>query len=134
MQKIYKFDLSGNVVDSIDISGEIGVNYYPSSASKFLFTSNNRYIVFNCGTDETMEGIDGPVEAIFIFDTKNQAVNRISPKGMFAFEPNIESDDSIIFCGLKEVTELNNIYRIDLTTQKLELIIKDATRPTMSKK
>lgn len=132
MQKIYKFDLGGDVVDSIDISREIGENYYTSSASKFLFTSDNRYLVFNCDTDEIMEDVDGPVSALFVYDTKNKATTRLSPKGMFAFDPNLKSDNSVIFCGFKEKTY--NIYSVDLITKKIELIIKDATRPTISKK
>jgi len=131
METIFKYDLKGNIVDTIDIKRTFGENYYMSSSTKFLFTSDSRFIIFNSGIDETMKDEEGPVEVIFAYDTKSKGITRLSPKGMFAFDLNIESDQSAIFSGSKENEKQNNIYRVDLISKKVELIIKNGTRPTM---
>lgn len=134
METVFRYDLKGNIVDAMDISRTFTDNSYMSSNSKFIFTSDDRFIIFNSGTDETMKDLEGPVEAIFAYDTKSKEIARLTPKGMFASDLNIESDQSIIFTGSTENENQNNIYRVDINSKKMELIIENGTRPTMSKK
>jgi hypothetical protein len=52
---------------------------------------------------------------------------------MFASDPEIESDNSIVFTGTKENEKTNNIYRFDLLSNQLNLAIKNGRRPSTSK-
>jgi Tol biopolymer transport system component len=131
-ESIYKYDLSGKLLDSISIR-EIFGSYYFSSNSKFLYTSDNRHIIFNCGINEFMKGVDGPVEVIFSYDTETKNIKKLSPQKMYATDPQIESDSTIIFAGSKE-GERSNIYRFNFLNNHLELIIKNGKRPTASYK
>jgi hypothetical protein len=111
-----------------------GENYYMTSNARFFFTSDNRFIIFNCGSDDTWKNFLGPVEAVFVYDTRSKEISRLSPKGMYAFDLNIENDESVIFAGSTENENHSNIYRVNLASKNLELIIKNGTRPTMRKK
>jgi Tol biopolymer transport system component len=134
MSKVFKYDLSGKLLDSISVQNTFGENHYITSSTKFLYTSDNKHIIFNCGTNEFMEGVDGPVEAIFAYNTKSKNTIRLSPQKMYASDPVIESDNNIIFSGSKENEKSNCIYRFDFLSNQLNLVIKNARRLTISKK
>jgi TolB protein len=131
--KIYRYNLNGNLLDSISIKETFGDTYHTSSNTKFLFTPDNEHIIFNCSINEFMKNVDGPVDAIFAYNTKTKKIIRISPQKMFASDPEIESDNSIVFTGTKENEKTNNIYRFDLLSNQLNLAIKNGRRPSTSK-
>jgi TolB protein len=132
-EKIFKYNLNCKIVDTIDLRKSLGKLGFSSDA-KFLFTSNNRFIVFNTEADEGIKGIIGPIDAVFVYDTENKNTIRLSPKGMDAVDIYLESEQSILFSGLKENEDVRNIYRIDLNTKNIELILINGTMPTISKK
>lgn len=133
LSKIFKFDLSGKLLDSISIQSTFGDKYYTSSDTKFLFTSG-KFIIFNCGINEFMEGVDGPVEAIYAYDIKTKNTIKVSPPKMYASDPEIESDGNVIFSGSKENDKSANIYRFDFQRNQLKMIIENGRRATTSKK
>jgi len=130
MSVIYKFDLECNVIDSIDIQKTFGENHYMSSSTKFIFTPDNKNIVFNCGINEQMKDVEGPVEAIFIYNIASKSITRISPKGMFGYDAFVESDNSILFSGAREGEKIPNIYKYYLAEKKFELFIKEGKNPS----
>jgi Tol biopolymer transport system component len=132
MRKIFIFDLHCNPTDSIDIEKTMGNNYFIGSNSKFLFTSDNNFIIFNSGINEFMKDVEGPVEAIFSFNLSNNSIKRLSPKGLYSTDPFIETDNNILFTGSKENEHNSNIYRTSLTNGKLDLVIKNAMTPSVS--
>lgn len=134
LSKIFRYDLSGKSLDSISVQSTFGDKYYTTSNTKFLYTSDNKIIIFNCGTNEFMEGVDGPVEAIFAYNIKTKKTFRLSPQNMYASDPEIESDGSVIFSGTKENEKSTNIYRFDFLRNQLTLIIENGRRPTTCKK
>lgn len=133
LSKIFKYDLSGKLIDSISIQSTFGDKYYTTSSTKFLYTSDNKIIIFNCGTNEFMEGVDGPVEAIFAYYIKTKSIIRLSPQKMYASDPEIESDGNVIFSGSKEYEKSTNIYRFDFLRNQLNMIIENGRRPTTCK-
>jgi len=132
--EVYRYNLNGKLLDSISIKKTFGDNYYTTSNTKFLYTSDNKYIIFNCGTNEFMEGVAGPVEAIFAYDIETKNIIRLSPQKMYASDPEIESDNNVIFTGSKENEKSNNIYRFNFLSNHLNLIIENGRKPTTSKK
>ena len=137
LTKLFKYDLNCNLIDSIDIQKTFSENYYISGGTKFLFTSDNNYIIFNCGnngTDKEMKNDEGQVEAIYVYNIKTKEIDRLSPIGMLVGYLANESDTSVLFSGFSENEKTDNIYRINLLTKHLELIIKDGNNPTIRKK
>lgn len=131
---IYKYDLNGEILDSMSIEETFGKNYYFSSASRFLYTSDNKRIIFNCGINEFMKGVAGPVEAIFSFDTKTKNITRLSEKGMYSSDPEIETDSTIVFAGSRG-NGGKSIYRLNLLNNRLSLLVENGgIRPTRSRK
>lgn len=133
MDSIFKYDLKGNIVKTIDIYETFGRDYYMTSFTRFIFTPDNRFIIFNCGTDEIMKNDVGPLEAIFTYNTKSKEILRLTPRSIYAFDLNTGDDRSVIFAGSGENDSLSNIYRVDLAGKNLGLIHNNGSRPTMSK-
>lgn len=131
---IYKFDLKCKLVDSIDIQKIIGENYFITSSSKFLYTSDNQFIVFNCDINESLKNVDGPLQAIFSFNIASKTIVRLSPKGMFAADPFVETDNNILFAGSLENENYKKVYRTDLSGKHLQMIIENGINPTSRKK
>jgi Tol biopolymer transport system component len=132
MRKIFIFDLQCNPTDSIDIEQSMGNSYFIGSNSKFLFTSDRKSIIFNCGIDEFMKDVEGPVEAIFSLNLASNSIKRLSPKGLYSTDPFIETDNNILFTGSKENEHNSNIYRTSFTKGGLDLVIKNAMTPSAS--
>jgi TolB protein len=134
MNTIYKFNLSGQVVDKINIKNTLGESYMMSSGTKFIETSDNKNIIFNCGINESMKGVFGPVEAIFIYNIITKEIQRLTPKGVYAVDLSSFNDSTFLFTGSKEEESLDCIYQVNIKTKKIALKIKNGMRPSMSTK
>jgi dipeptidyl aminopeptidase/acylaminoacyl peptidase len=130
---LFKFDLEGNIVDTIDLRKKLGNKCDCVVGAKNLYTANSDYLVFDCGMPEGMKNVDGPVIALFAYNFKTNELNRLTPKGMYVQDFDLGRDNKIIFTGSRENDKYSNIYQVNLTNKKIEILIKNGSKPTMSK-
>jgi dipeptidyl aminopeptidase/acylaminoacyl peptidase len=134
LSTIYNFDLNGKLIDTIDIHNTLGENYFMSSNTRFIFTSENKLIVFSCDINETMKNVDGPLEAVFSYNTITKKITRLSPIGMDASDLDIEKDSNVMFSGSRESEKYKSIYRVNLASYKMGLVVKNGMSPSPRKK
>jgi len=127
---LYKFDISGKLIDNYDLSQLFGEEFYFSSSTRFCFTSDNKKMIFDSGIDEFIEGLNEPSSAIFCYDFNTKSTKRISKKGLCATDLWIDKQDKIYFSGFENINEPRKIYQTSLTdTILIELI--NGMRPSI---
>jgi dipeptidyl aminopeptidase/acylaminoacyl peptidase len=139
LKQVRKIDLSGKMVDSFSID-LIPNNYSYSSSTKFFYTSDNKYLIWNGGTGETIISkfnTVNPAEGIMVYDFLHKTKFQLSPKGMHICNPFVDSSNNIYFDGTiinkdsKIDNESTNIYMINLKDRILKLMIENASEPTL---
>jgi Tol biopolymer transport system component len=126
---IFKFNLNGEIIEKLEI--DTPTKGAPlSSDTRFLFTSDNKFVIWNGGIHEYYPGSEGPDEAIFAYNFETRERIQLSPKGIIAFDPFINSNNEIYFTGYKGYKEIGKIYKIDLYSKEMTLVIDSAKQPT----
>ena len=123
MNAIFRFDLKGRLADTIDIAGFTDRSFL-SSSTRFVYTSDSKQIVFNAGTDETIEGVDGPADAIFVYNTGSKKCNRISPAGMYCTDIWIDHQDTVYFSGFTDKRVIKKIYKTGIPNPRAIEVIQ----------
>ena len=131
LDKIYMFDLDGNILKTFNVE-EVARNYSVSSATKFILTSDEKNFIFSAGVDEDGD-FEEPPDAIFAYNIETKKITRISPKGIYSADPVLNAKNEILFSGSKSVDEPWSIYKVSLSGGKPELVVKNATAPSVKK-
>jgi TolB protein len=130
--KLYRFDLEGKLLETIDIKSLLGLSIL-SSETKFYFTSDNKYLVWNGGTDESVkvEGHKEPVEGIFSYEIATKSRKQLTPKGMEVGWPFLDVMDEVYFSGgFPDRRSQYCIYKINLKDNSLKLVLENAFAPS----
>lgn len=126
---IYKFDLNLNPIDSMSMFHLTDEILSLSSDTRLVFTSDGKYIVFNCTANDEMDNVKGPIDGIFAYNTHSKEIKRVSPKGIYAAQPFLETDTTIIYSAFTE--KGYNIYRSNLNSRKQALIRENGENPSV---
>jgi Tol biopolymer transport system component len=137
--QIRKIDLTDRIVETFSIKS-IPNNYGSSTFTKFFYSSDNNFLIWNGTTEEkqtsTLNPHD-PIEGIMVYDFLQKTKYQISPKGMHICNPFVDSADNIYFDGKiinkdsKIDNESTNIYMINLNERILKLVTKNASSPSL---
>jgi Tol biopolymer transport system component len=132
LDKIYLLDLDGNILKTFEVK-EVAKNYSVSSSTKFIYTPDEKSFIYSAGVDEDGD-FDEPPEAVFIYDIQNKKIKRLTPKGLYCTDPVLNTKNEVLFSGSKSMDEPCSIYKVSLNGGKPELVIKDASLPSVRSK
>jgi Tol biopolymer transport system component len=129
LENIYIFDLDGNILKTFCINDIIGDNSI-SSATCFIFTPDEKNIIYSAGVDEGFD-LDEPLETLFCYNLESKKNKRIAPEGMFCLDPVLGQDGQLFFSGSCHTDEPWSIYRITLNGGTPEVVISEANSPSL---
>jgi TolB protein len=119
MEKVFVFDMEGNVVKDYKIS-DMTSDSGPSSSDRFQFTADNQKIAFSTEVNEP-GGSDGPPTAVFIYDINRKSSLRLSPKGYFC-DGVIIKGNQVLYTGSKLRSTIQNVYIVDPDGKNLKIL------------
>ncbi len=79
-----------------------------------------------------MSGWDGPPPAVFLVDLASGSARRLTPKGMFAWEPAWLDDDAFLCITLRKGEKEPSIVRMPLAGGPPVVLIGSARTPSVS--
>ncbi len=123
MDTVFVFSTQAGLIEKIPISRMADQNDITSD-SKFMLTSDESKIVFNCSVDEP--GFKEPPGAIFVFDRKTKTTKRITPKGYWCSQPFLKGA-MIYFTCSKSKSKFDNIYSVKLDGSNFKLELSNAS-------
>ena len=119
LDNVYVVNLSGDIIKSYkiaDLSKAMGA----SSSDRFIFTDDNKKIVFSEDVDEPGES-DGPPSAVFVYDIANKSTLRLSPKGYFANEVFVKGN-KVLFTASKLNSRVQNVFSVDVNGKNFKVL------------
>jgi len=134
LEKIYIFDLDGNILDTFSIKDIVEDNAV-SSATSFIFTSDEKNIIYSAGVDGSFDVYepDEPMEILFCYNLQTKKNIRIIPEDMFCMNPIfVGSNGQIFFSGSYNNDEHWSIYKISLNGGIPELLLNEASSPSLA--
>ncbi|MBS1502123.1 MAG: PD40 domain-containing protein [Bacteroidetes bacterium] len=123
MNAVYRFDLPGNIVATINIPAP-PKTFGASSSDRFIFTADNKKMVFTLEADEPGFN-DGPPDAVFVYDMDSRTTLRLSPKGYWA-EGVWLNGGRVLFTGGTVKSKAENIYTVGLDGKNLKILFRNA--------
>ncbi len=133
LRDVYEVGLDGRVIRTLPIQDMIPAEYI-SSSTKFSVLSNGM-ILFDTNLPHDGEPADENV-GIFTVDLVNNVVNRITPQRFQAMDPlPLPTPDDILFSALtvlRHGRSRSDIYKISVTTNKSELVLRNASNVSYS--
>jgi len=133
MNTLYHFALDGTVKDKRSLAKFIPRASF-SSGQQFSVGSDGHTLLLDADMDEniTRKNWEGPPPAIWTYDLSTEKAVRISPKGYFAWNPAWVSESEILCAVQPEKSREPSIYRLSIDGKKRELVVKNASNPTVS--
>lgn len=130
LRTLYKYNTSGEIVESYKLSELFGNTLGFSSNTRFCMSSDNKKLIYERGTEEQMEGLNFPLNAIYSYDLNSKTVKRISKKGLNCGHLWLDKNDNIYFSGFENVTEPRKIYQANLNDTTL-IVIREGVKPSI---
>ncbi len=119
LDNVFVVSLSGDIISTYKVS-TLSNAMGASSSDRFVFTNDNKKIVFSEDVDEPGES-DGPPSAIFIYDIVNKSTLRLSPKGYFADQVFVKGN-KILFTASKLNSTIQNVYSVDMDGKNFKIL------------
>jgi TolB protein len=126
MDTVFVFDLAGNEVTTYKVSDMgrgvpvLEKDAEPSSSDRFVFTKDNKKVVFSSEANEP-GGSDGPPTVVFVYDTDSKLAIRLSPKGYFAGGVCVKGNH-VLFTASKLKSNVQNVYTVDLDGKNFKVL------------
>ena len=118
LDNVYVVNLSGDIMSSYKIAA-LSKAMGASSSDRFIFTDDNKKIVFSEDVDEPGES-DGPPSAVFIYDIASKKTLRLSPKGYFANEVFVKGN-KVLFTASKLNSPVQNVFSVDVDDKNFKV-------------
>jgi len=103
--------MTGNIIQQLDLK-IFNLSDGTTSADNFIFTTDNKKIVYGTTVDEP-GGDEGPPSAVFVYDMTTKTTKRLSPKG-YDTGTLIIKGNAVLFTGSKVQSPVLNIYSVNL--------------------
>ena len=124
MEKLYVVDMVGEIIKDYDFAS-FKMALGAGSNDDFIFTSDNKKIVFTSGVNEPGEkehGEDsGPPTAVFIYDIAKKATLRLSPKDYVTRGAAI-NNNKVLFTASKMNSHVTNVYTVDMDGRNFKIL------------
>ena len=129
LTNLYTFDRTGKLIDTKLIADLIGKEFSISSSNRFFYTKDGAKLIFNAGNADSLDGLTGPSEAVYILDLASKKVQRISPKGINVPYVFLTADDRIFYSGAEKPFTQSKIYVSDLEGN-IKTVVDKGNNPT----
>lgn len=130
LQKLYTFDLTGKMVESVSIADLIGKDFSIASNNSFFYSKDGKKLVFNAGNKDILPGLTGPGEAVYVLDLASKQVKRISPEGVSVPSLFVTVNDKVIYSGMEKPFVTSKIYTTDLSGSDIKVVVDKGNNPT----
>jgi TolB protein len=135
MDAILQIGLDGAVLKKWSIHNLVP-NGDMSSSSHIAISPDGKTLLMDIemNEDTNRKGWDGPPPAIWAFDLMMENAVRLTPKGLFAWQPHWLSDTEYVFDSQAAKEKEPSIYRVPLTSIKdRKLILKNGRDASVSR-
>lgn len=129
LKNIYTFNVNGKLIENKSIADLIGKDFSIASSDRFFYSKNSQKIIFNAGNAETLAGLTGPSEAVYILDIPSKKIKRLSPKGIHVPYVFVTADDRIFYSGSEKPFIQTKIYVSDFAGN-IKTIVDKGINPT----
>lgn len=134
LDSLCQFDLNGTELRRWDLHvlfPKAGFN----SGSRLQVSQDGRMILLDADLDEDVQrvGWDGPPPSIWTLDLESKAVNQLSAKDAFCWEPCWVEPDEYLLTQASGRTNATSIFRQKLGSGARKLVIKDARNASASR-
>ena len=129
LTKFYTFDRTGKLIDTKLIADLIGKEFSIASSNRFFYSKEGKKLIFNAGNADSLDGLTGPSEAVYILDLASKKVQRISPKGINVPYVFLTADDRIFYSGAEKPFTQSKIYVSDLDGN-IKMVVDKGNNPT----
>ena len=77
----YKINTNGELIEKYDLKKMFGDKFFFSSSSRFFMMSDYNTLIFEAEIDAFMDGLKGPLSAVFTYNLRTKETQRITKKG-----------------------------------------------------
>ena len=133
LDSMVELDMGGKVLRRIAVRKRIGP-YYLSSASRFSFSGDRKYLLFNAERWEERAGDEpfGP-EGVFLWDFGTDKLSLLSPKELSAFAAQwLPSGHEVLFAAVRRDTFEPSLQRVRILDKVVTVVATNATEATYS--
>jgi len=129
LKNIYTFNVNGKLIENKSIADLIGKDFSIASSDRFFYSKDSQKIIFNAGNADTLAGLTGPSEAVYILDIPSKKIKRLSPKGIHVPYVFVTADDRIFYSGSEKPFTQTKIYVSDFAGN-IKTIVDKGINPT----
>ncbi len=132
-ESIIKYDVNGNIVETIPILELIGEDYYLSSATRFFFFDNEVNIVFQCGHKSLLEKVqdDDYAETIYMYNRNTKEISKLLPDDVFSLSINRAGTNKIVYTCINNENQKHEIYLMDIHSLQSKKINEIGYNPSI---
>lgn len=133
MTNIYHLSVDGAVLDQWNIEKLIP-NGNMSGDGRIDVSPDNKTLLLSIdmGEEPNRKDWDGPVPALWTFETATQRAVRVTPKTLFGWEGCWMDDQNILFLSQATGETTASIYRMSTDGKNLKRLLKNARMPSVS--
>ena len=126
MNKLYIYERNGRPVKNYALSS-ITKDYSVSSNTQFIITPDQESLVF---VADYFDNAGMPVGVVCMYHFKTSKLTRLSPKGMSCRAELFLNNQNEVFFSGSNSEDVDDIYRVNLTTKKLTPVIRNGHTPS----
>jgi len=133
LDNLMRLGLDGGLLWQASVAALIPAGSLNSNA-RLAPTPDGKGLLVDVDMDEdtTMEGWDGPPPAVFLVDIAAKTAKRLTPKGLFAWDPTWLDAATFLCITMHEGDKGPSIVRMALAGGAPTLLVRDARTPTVS--
>lgn len=95
LEKLYTLGLDGKIIETILLDSLIGVDFSRSSDDRYYFTSNQKEIIFQVGTQSELPDLKGPLQSVYRVRVADGKLTRLTPAGFHVRNLFVANNDRI---------------------------------------
>jgi Tol biopolymer transport system component len=122
LQSVFEVGVDGKLIGKISIAKMAGDEANITSDSRFSFSSDRRYLLFNTA--------DAPdLGAVYVYDFRTKALRRVTSKRIEASQPQwLPSGDEVLYVGYRKYPKVNetpDVYRISVSGPGEAIVLRN---------
>lgn len=128
---LYKINTNGELIEKYDLKKMFGDSLFFSSSTQFFMMSDYNTLIFEAEIDAFMDGLKGPLSAVFTYNLRTKETQRITKKGFCSSGLWIDAQDRVYFSGFEESKKPYSIFQTNLNDNTPSKIIEKGHRPSI---
>jgi Tol biopolymer transport system component len=129
LQSVFEVGVDGKLIDKISIAKMAGNEADVTSDSRFSFSKDRRYMLFNTA--------DAPDQgAIYVYDFRMNALRRVTSKRIEASQPQwLPAGDEVLYVGYRKYPKMNetpDVYRISVNGPGEAIVLRNGANVSIA--